>query len=56
MCGILEEPGETKERWPYLRAALSSIIEYTANIPHNQPIRYMIRFNHFDDHKRVLVT
>jgi hypothetical protein len=29
MCGILEEPGETKERWPYLRAALSSTINYT---------------------------
>jgi hypothetical protein len=26
-------------------------IEYTTNIPHNQSIRYMIRFDHLDYHK-----
>jgi hypothetical protein len=30
VCEVLEEPGERKERWPYLRAALSSTIDSTA--------------------------
>jgi hypothetical protein len=45
MCDVLEEPGERKERWLYLRAALSSTIGYTANFPYNQSIRLIILFH-----------
>jgi hypothetical protein len=44
MCEVLKMPGERKERWLYLRAALSSTIEsadscYNANMQDNPPVK-----------------
>jgi hypothetical protein len=36
-------PGKRKERWPYLRAALSSTINYTEYLQYIQPILVVLQ-------------
>jgi hypothetical protein len=46
VCEVLKVSGERKERWLYLRAALSSTINYTEYLQFIQPNLVVLRIHY----------